>query len=190
MGTEQTTYEFEWDQRLDKNWIFLKWEKWVPGKPWLDWHSAKEVDLQELAKIVAERLRTDAWFISSLKWEKWESIKGDPGTPGKNWEKPDEQLIIESVYEHLVENETLLNTLRWKDWYTPVRWKDYFDGKDWEPWKSPVVWVDFERPIDWENGWEVVFVEDINKISLGKKQLGIDKNKNIYIWNNNTLLQL
>lgn len=187
--SEQTTYEWDGNFWKNINWIYIKWKDWEDWLPWKKWKDAEEVNLKLLYNEIYEKLRSDKWFIAKCKWEKWDSIKWDPGETII----PNIKEIVEILLKKLIDNKEFIEKIKpedWKpgkDWYTPIKWKDYFD---WEPGKTPKKWVDYDDWIDWEDWHKLVFIEDPNNVNLKPNEFWIDINKNIYIIRNNSILKL
>jgi hypothetical protein len=138
-----------------------------------------------------EKLKLDEGFAKKVKGEKWEKWdrweKWKTWTP---WETPDSNKIINAIYEKLKNDQEFIKSLKGKEWYTPVKDKDYFDGKNWENWKTPIPWEDFPIPLDGLDWTRRVLIENTNDIKLEKGERGIDFQKNIYIERNGSILKI
>ena len=185
---EQTSYERDWNNRKNINWIYIVWNPWTPWKPWKDWKDAR-IDYEKVISEIYNRIDKDPIIQKKLQWRPW-----TPWTPWKPWKDwiVDYEYIISMLLDKLINNELFIEKLKWKDWYTPIKWKDYFDWKDWYSpikWKDYFDWKDWEDWIDWQDSWKVVLV-DPNNIELKSNELWIDLSKNLYIIQNNTILKI
>jgi hypothetical protein len=191
LWSEQTTHEYDWSVWKNINGIYLKGEKgqsWLDGK---DGKNAKEIDTVSLFSQLYEKLKLDDWFAKKVKGEKGE--KGETGEKWKTWtpwETPDSNKIISVIYEKLRSDQEFIKSLKWKEWYTPVKGTDYFDGKPGDNWKTPIPWKDFPIPLDGRDGWEIVVIDNPNDINLDEKQLGIWLDKSIYLNRRWTILKI
>lgn len=184
LGSEQTTHEYnDWAWK-NINGLYLQGEKgqdWLDWKPWKD---AKEIDTVSLLNQLYEKLKLDEAFAKKVRGEKWED--------GKRWEKGEDaqvdiDILVNLLIEKLINYSPFLEKIKgtdgrdWKDWTDWLPWTPGKDGKNWEngdPW------------LDWRDGWSVVLIENPNNVELFDKELWIDREKNIYIKHNNSLLKI
>jgi len=183
---DQTTHERTGLERRNIKGIYIQGEK---GENWLDWRNGKnaqEVNMWLLQNKIYETIKADQSFLKSIKWEEWK--RGEKGEKGED-ANIDLNYIIERLIVKLIDNKYFTEKCRWtngkdgKDWYTPIKDEDYFDGKDGKPGKD---W----QGIDGADWWSVVFVEDPENVVLKDNQLWIDNNKNLYIKRNETILKI
>jgi hypothetical protein len=185
LWNSQTTFEWIWSERRNINGIYLKWEK---GQDWLDWKDGKHgKDIDHVFSInkLYEMIKIDESFQKKIKGEKWDSIKWEKWEPWKDFNIGLSE-IIDILVKKLLEDEYFVDKCKWepwKDWYSPIKWKDYFDGIDW-------TWKDGEDGMDWADWWRVVFIEDTENISIKPNELWINISKNLYIYRNNSVLKL
>lgn len=210
---EQTTYEWDWSKRQNINWIFLV------GKPGKDWSPGKngetpKIDHDKITKYIFDKLFDNNQFydkiISKIKVPSLRDIVdsvtdnilnnegfrrsciGEPGsTPTLDYET-----ISDNVAKQLKSDETFSKKTKWE----PGPLKTIEIHEIIEPLINKLIENEYfiekctpEKPldwVDWSDWWKVIFIEDKENIVLWEKELGIDYEKNIYLYRNNTLLSL
>lgn len=110
-----------------------QWEKWEPGKDYIP-------DINEVIKILLEKLVDNKYFIENCKWDKW-----DKWVDGKDW----------------------VDWINWKDWKNG---SDWCDGMDWYDWTKRLFienpdnvkldkdrwWVDINKNIYINRNWSIL----------------------------------
>ena len=184
LWSEQTTYERNWERRLNINGIYIKWEKWEPGKPGHDWKDKDPIDYELLIDRLYNIIKTDMSFQSRIQGKPW-----DPGKPGKDWEDAviDIKYVIEKLIPRLIDNKYFVEKCRAKDWAPGKPGKDWEDGKPWAPGKPGKDWED---AID-GNNWSIIHIIPEFKEWLREKiDICIDYQRNIYYLENNTVKKI
>jgi hypothetical protein len=181
MWTEQTSYEYDWKNWLNINWIYIVWNQWIPWKDGKPWKDTDPVDEKLLLIQLYERLKHDESFqqrIAGKPWKDW--------APWKKWEDAscDINYIIEKLIPKLIDNKYFVEKCKAKDWLPWKPWKDWEDGK---PWKDAKPWKDGEDAID-GNNWSIIHViPEYKEWKRDKIDICIDYKRNIYYRENNSV---
>ena len=189
LWSSQSTFEWNWKERKNINWIFIEWKPWEPWKsiqwkPWENWKPWKDaiIDIPNIVNYLFEKIQSSETFQKKIQWEPWK--------PWKDGEHAiyDSNNIANMVVNKLLNDPIFIQKCKWKDWYTPVKWKDYFDWKDWY---TPVKWKDYFDWIwiDWAD-WLKLRMVDIDWMDIWENELWISFDKTFYVKHNNTIIKI
>lgn len=210
---EQTTYEWDWSKWKNINWIFLVGKPGKDGDPGKPGQTPK-IDYDKITKDIFDKLFDNNQFydkiISKIKvpslrdivdsvtenilnnQEFRDSCIGESGsTPTIDYEN-----ISNNVAKQLKSDEIFSKKIKWE----PGTVKTIDIHEIIEPIIKELIKNEYfiekctpERPldwVDWADGWKVIFIEDKDNIILSEKELGIDIEKNIYLYRNNTIIKI